>query len=430
MTRFIALLALWLSLLACEAHTRPACTTFEVHLEDPTPEVVSLLVVIDPHVAVERRAHLAASITSGVRVLISGDIQGDGLQDFPPPNALRLAVITSSGTLVASLPTPAPPTPRSFVADADGVLTIWPNTSEAWDAWLTSTFSQRLMDGFAMPVAANTPSAAALAFLETHPAFAPGSSALVLMVTDRDEEGDADLITGIRVMRAINPGRFGVALIGAAPDGTNVESGGFRGVLGPQTFDESRVVCSDGTAAGRYPRRLLEMLERLGAWGASVSMESLCVEAQRLFLNAFVWRGVGRVVGACLPTALPSSEEGLVDCRATLLLPEFGGHRCADFDLAVAAVVDAGNGFVRERCVLPQIPYAGGVFPEDPQGFFYDSTDSAPYHCPRTPQRLEVTTRIGLTGATLDAQCRWPTPMCLESLDAGFRDAAGDGWAE
>lgn len=428
MTRFIALLALSLSILACEAQPQPACTTFEVHLEDPTREVLSLLVVIDPHVALERRAHLADAVSSGVRVLVTGDVQGDGLQDFPPPSALRVAVITSSGSLVASLPTPPPPTPRSFVADADGVLTIWTNTSEAWDAWFVSTLSQRLTEAFAMPVAANTPAAATLAFLEAHPAFAPGSSVLVLMVTDRDEEGDADLIGGVQAIGVRDPNRIGVALIGAAPNGTNVQAADFRGVLGPQTFDEARVACSDGTAAGRYPRRLLEMLQRLSAAGSSVSLESLCDERPGMFLTA---SGVGwwHPPSTCLPVPLPSTEEGLVDCTATLLLPEFGGHRCADFDLEVVEVLDAGNGFTQERCVLPQLPYAGGVFPEDPQGFFYDGM-SASHYCPRTPQRLELTMRIAVTSATLDAQCRWPTPVCLATLDAGFRDAAGDAGAE
>lgn len=425
MTRFIPVLASALLLLACEPPPPPDCTTLEVHVEDPTRDVISMLVVVDPHIPSERRAQLVEAVVSGMRVLTTGDSNADGLRDFTPVNALRLAVITSSGTLIETLPTPAPPTPRWFVPEAEGVLSVWPNTSPDWDAWFAATAAQRLQDAFAMPVEANTPSAATLGFLQAHPAFMPGSSSLVLIVTDRDEEGEGetDLTTALRAMRSTNPGRIGVALIVAAPDGTNVERGDFRALLGPQAFDEARVMCGDGSAAGRYPRRLVETLERLAGTGSSVSLESLCGEAPRLFLNTFLSDSVGRLFGACLPVALPSTEEGLVDCTATLLLPEFGGHRCADFGLTVAAVEDAGNGFVRERCVLPQVPHPPGVEPHSPPGFFYDDfTVAISVRCLRTPQRLGVTW-LDLNGATLDAQCHWPTPMCLATQDAGFRDA-------
>lgn len=413
MTRFL-LLALCLSLAACASHTRSDCT-FDVHLEDPLREVLSLLVVIDPHIPEERRARLADSISSGVQVLLSGDRDEDGTQDFQPPNALRLAVITTSGSLVSSLPTLPPPTPRSFVPDADGVLTVWPRTSAAWDAWFVSTVSQRLSDAFARPVAANMPSSATLAFLEAHPAFVPGSHMLLLVVTDRDEEGDADLVESFQAIRARDPSRVGVALIGAVPDGTNVRLGDFRGVLGPQTFDEANVACGDGTAAGRYPRRLMEMLERLNTTGSAVSLESHCDGRPGLLLTAsgVGWRYPGR---ACLPVELPT-EEGFVDCTATVLMPELAGQRCADFGLTLAATEG-----MRERCVLPQVLRSPDLFSEEQQGFFYVDLRGL-YVCQRTPQQLELTTRIALTGATLDAQCRWPTPQCLATSDAGSLDA-------
>ena len=104
-------------------------------------------------------------------------------------------------------------------------------------------------------------------------------------------------------------------------------------------------------------------------------------------------------------------------------MPEFGGHRCADFGLTVAAVEDAGNGFVRERCVLPQVPHLPGIPPDSPQGFFYDDfTVGLSIRCAEM-QGLVVTPSLTLNGAVLEAQCHWPTPMCLATQDAGFRDA-------
>jgi hypothetical protein len=398
---------------ACDARPSP-CTNFDVHLEGPMRDVLSLLVVVDPHIAVERRAHLADALVSSVQILITGDRDADGMQEFPPPSVFQVAVITSHGELAQALPTPPPPTPSWFAAAEGGVISVWPRGSVAWDAWFVATTSQRMRDAFEMRADANTPTAAAFAFLHAHPRFAPGSNMLVLFVTDRDEEGDADLLARVQAMRAL-PIRTSFALFMAAPDGTNADNGDFAPLLAPQAFDEANVSCSDGSPVGQYPRRLLASFASLTTNGYLSRVRSLCSVSAEDAAAAFSW-WPNQFAGVCLPTPLPSTDDGLVDCTATLLMPEYGEHRCTDLGLTAASVerTEAGS---RERCVLPQVPHPPGAFPEGPPGFFYDEdSTSVAYACPGHPQRLDVTMQVALTGGTLDAQCHWPTSICLERV--------------
>jgi hypothetical protein len=407
-----------LLLASCASHTRQECASFDVHLEDEQRDAVSMLLVIDPHIPSGRTETLTNGLMWGVRTLMTGDRDGDGAIDFAHVDVLRVAVITTDGTLIQTAPSPAPPRPRSIAPDEDGMLMIWPQTSHAWDAWFEAALYQRVHDALGMPVGPNTPMHAVEAFVRAHPMFS--TEAVVVIATDRDDESHSDPMLQTQTLRSLLRGPATFALIGAVPDQYNVEIGDFRPVLGPQPFDEAHALCDDSTDVGHYPRALLGHLGALRARGFDSILESLCNEP-RDFVS-IVRSLVGRDFGCCLPSAPAIDAQGRVDCEVTVRMPVFGGHHCAEFGLALINAEDDGDGFLRERCVLPQIAHPPGVAPTTEFAFFYDDFTAGLYGaCPATPQRIAEARPLP-NGVRFDVHCNTSCPGDA-GVDAALVDA-------
>ena len=413
---YARILPFMLLLASCASHTREECASFDVHLEDEQRDVVSMLLVIDPHIPTARTETLTNGLMWGVRTLMTGDLEGDGV-DLLNVDVLRVAVITTDGTLIQTEPAPAPPRPRSIAPDEDGTLTIWPRTSHAWDAWFEAALYQRVHDALGMPVGTNTPMHAVEAFVRAHPSFS--TEAIVVIATDRDDESHSDPMLQTQTLRSLLRGPATFALIGAVPANYNIETGDFRPVLGPQPFDEAHALCDDGTDVGHYPRALLGHLAALHAQGFESILESLCSEP-RDFVSV-VRSLVGRTFGCCLPSALATDAQGRVDCEVSVRMPVFGGHHCADFGLALIDAEDEGDGFVRERCVLPQLSHPPGVPPAG-YGFYYDDFTAGLYGtCWSTSQRITEAWPLP-NGIRFDVHCNTSCPGDA-GVDAALVDA-------
>lgn len=160
--------------------------------------------------------------------------------------------------------------------------------------------------------------------------------------------------------------------------------------------------CRGSTGHGSAPRRLLELADRLDERGVATRVVSSCeLQAEDLYAAFPRYALPAPTASACTPE-LPT------DCAITVLLPGTSERpedtQCAALGLPLLDVV-AEDGAVRERCEVPEIA-AGSAGP----GWYPDSGDAARVPCPASATRVVIAGMGELVTGEVTVECALPLP--------------------
>lgn len=414
----------------------PDCRAFAVTVQGTSvrgDDAWTLVYVLDPSIrtilSAERAAAVERGLVANLEVLVTGDRDRDGTQDFLPPRRLRAIVLDATGEASAAM-TSDPPAlgPGDGPARVGEAIEVWPGERGSWDAWFIDTGRARLHEALARDAPPDLSLfESARSFLHAHPEHTSrgafeGAQLLVVLATARDDESTLQLDRWDVLVRY----RTTLGIVAAFPEDVLPPRGSsphFADLLARQSFDETAVPCRDGSVVGRYPRGLLQLGWEWSSSGGELELSSPCSADVLGPLDAVrsLW-GWSSHTQACLPRPLPLRADLTVDCTASVLLPASGpDRRCEDVGLALDVRVDTIDG-VRERCALDQLSLRDLAGPAP--GFHYDdfSPDVIDACGEDAPQRLLVRNVELPTGSSLEGRCTVGTAACgltVEPLDAG-----------
>lgn len=439
-------------LAGCEVPITNVCSSFTVERSVMAESVdrIDLLLVIDDSASMaEEQRRVADELAEVVRLLATGDRDGDGRRDFTSFRGVRVGVVrTSMGRGGAA----------ACSEDAEAGMLV--ATTDR--AGCPITYPDRIFGFGPAHGSADTADVGCLAALGTSgcgieqpleamrvaldtPNFHREDALLaVVIVTDEDDCSHIDSLAGdaadpnagcvadpVPLARYVdelrrhepNPSRLSVAVIAGVPPELSPDlpydellaEPALQNVLGGESLVPS---CASELGSASPPRRLITWLAALGDLGIQTGARSICAPLGSDFLDALLGYARGPYVseGACVPRPLPRDGDGFVACEFELVLPPPSA-----FDGVTPTTCEAaGPDFVRleptrgpedeprERCLVPQLLATALAIGEDTGWGYDDSSDAA--------RRCESGARLAFSGlesfhqVTFTLRCEQPLP--------------------
>lgn len=422
--------------------------TRSIHVENA--DRLDLLFVVDGSPSmVQERALVATELERMVRILTTGDRDGDGVLDFPPMRSLHVGVVSSD--LGGCVPSAAAAVLRPGCSVTDRIFRFGfdpPIDEDALSSELgcavelvaTECAIEQPLEAALRalsPSVANAsvaagyvpPSGARLEGDRANAGFLRPDSVLAMVIaTDEDDcsllrpasdvpGGDVPdgctlrslqplerYVDGLLQLRA-NPGMLFFAVLGAVPQDLPAASAPYEVMLADprmsETLDPSGDLvpsCESPVGRGTPPRRLVQLATLLRDRGAGTAVTSICEASALPLVDPFPSRAPPSD-GICLPERLDAPSEA---CAVELRLPaeseRDADRRCSTLGLSVLGIEDG-----RERCEVPLVdPLAGRA------GWTYG--DGAAAEWCGDGSRIQIVGLDHLTDVDLTARCEISVP--------------------
>lgn len=438
--------------LGCEVPITNLCPSFTLERSFTTESIdrIDLLLVIDDSASMaEEQPRIADELAQLVRLLATGDSDGDGRADFTAFRGVRVGVVRTGmngggaagcvgveGTGVLVTMSARAGCPAAY---PDRIFAFGP--AHPSDADVSSDIACVTQVGTS-GCGIEQPLSAMRAALDTPDFHRDDALLAVLIVTDEDDCSHTELLAGAmedprdgchaetegvavyvdEILRYVPyPGLAVVSVIaGVPPDRRDLP---YEDLLADPAMQEVldgdalAPSCSNALGSATPPRRLVGWLSAARNAGMQTSVHSLCAPlVSDELLSVLLGRSLGPDTspGLCLPRPLPRDPEGLVACEMTVLLPtEDDGvtpTRCAAAgpDFVLLEVTEHADG-TRELCAVPQLLEPELALRERIGWGYDDSSVEALRRC-ESGVRLGISRLDSFHQVTFSVRCTQPLP--------------------